>query len=207
MVGNELTPPNIGVLALQGAFREHKRLLGSLGAHVTEVRLPQQLEGLAGLILPGGESTTIGNLMVEYNLISAIREFHASGGAIFGTCAGAILLARTILAAPPQFGVQPSLDLMDITVRRNAFGRQVDSFRTSLEVAGFDAPFPAVFIRAPIIEAVAGGVEILAQHQGQIVLVRSGNLLAGSFHPELTGDARIHQLFLQMSQQAQAASL
>lgn len=200
-----MTPPTIGVLALQGAFREHKRLLQTLGAHVTEVRLPQQLEGLTGLILPGGESTTIGNLMVEYGLISAIQEFHAGGGAIFGTCAGAILLARTIHGTPPQFGVQPSLDLMDITVQRNAFGRQVDSFRTTLDVAGFETPFPAVFIRAPVIEAVGEGVEVLARHHNQIVLARKGNLLAGSFHPELTGDARIHELFLSMSRAAQAA--
>ena len=135
-------PPHIGVLALQGAFREHKRLLQTLGAQVSEVRLPQQLEGLSGLILPGGESTTIGNLMVEYGLIQAVRDFHASGGAIFGTCAGMILLARTIHGTPPQFGVQPSLDLMDITVQRNAFGRQVDSFRTSLDVVGLRDAVP-----------------------------------------------------------------
>ena len=199
------SPPHIGVLALQGAFREHKRLLQTLGAQVSEVRLPQQLEGLSGLILPGGESTTIGNLMVEYGLIQAVRDFHASGGAIFGTCAGMILLARTIHGTPPQFGVQPSLDLMDITVQRNAFGRQVDSFRTSLDVSGFETPFPAVFIRAPVIEAVSPGVEVLAEHQGQIVLARHGNLLAGSFHPELTGDARIHELFLSMSRRPEQA--
>ncbi|WP_420596532.1 pyridoxal 5'-phosphate synthase glutaminase subunit PdxT [Deinococcus sp.] len=197
--------PNIGVLALQGAFREHKRLLSTVGANVTEVRLPQQLQGLSGLILPGGESTTIGNLMVEYGLVEAIQEFHAAGGAIFGTCAGAILLARTIHGTPPQSGVQPSLNLMDITVQRNAFGRQVDSFRTTLEISGFDSPFPAVFIRAPIIEAVGEGVDVLARHQGQIVLARSGNLMAGSFHPELTGDARIHQLFLSLCREPQRA--
>ncbi|TSA86173.1 pyridoxal 5'-phosphate synthase glutaminase subunit PdxT [Deinococcus detaillensis] len=198
------SPPTIGVLALQGAFREHKRLLQTLGAHVIEVRLPHQLGGLSGLILPGGESTTIGNLMVEYGLISAIQEFHAAGGAIFGTCAGAILLARTIHGTPPQFGEQPSLDLMDITVQRNAFGRQVDSFRTPLDVSGFETPFPAVFIRAPVIAAVGEGVEVLARHQDQIVLARQGNVLAGSFHPELTGDARIHELFLNMNRSAQA---
>ncbi|WP_293911771.1 pyridoxal 5'-phosphate synthase glutaminase subunit PdxT [Deinococcus sp.] len=196
----------IGVLALQGAFREHKRLLESLGAWVTEVRLPQQLEGLSGLILPGGESTTIGNLMVEYHLDTAIQDFHAAGGAIFGTCAGAILLARTIHGTPPQFGVQPSLNLMDITVQRNAFGRQLDSFRTLLDVSGFGAPFPAVFIRAPVFKAVGEGVQVLAEHAGQIVLARCGRLLAGSFHPELTGDARIHELFLSMSREAQAAA-
>ena len=194
-----MTSPHIGVLALQGAFREHKRLLQTLGAQVSEVRLPQQLEGLSGLVIPGGESTTIGNLMVEYNLIEAIQDFHAGGGAIFGTCAGMILLARTIHGTPPQFGAQPSLNLMDMTVQRNAFGRQVDSFRTPLNIEGFETPFPAVFIRAPVIEAVGQGVAVLAEHQGQIVLARSGNLLAGSFHPELTGDARVHELFLKMS--------
>ena len=199
-----MTRLKIGVLALQGAFREHKRLLESLGASVTEVRLPQQLSGLCGLILPGGESTTIGNLMVEYHLDTAIQAFHASGGAIFGTCAGAILLARTIHGTPPQSGVQPSLNLMDITVQRNAFGRQLDSFRTTLDVSGFETPFPAVFIRAPVIEAVGEGVQVLAEHAGQIVLARSGALLAGSFHPELTGDARIHELFLTMSREAAA---
>ena len=198
-----MSPPSIGVLALQGAFREHKRLLETLGAQVSEVRLPQQLDGLTGLILPGGESTTIGKLMVEYGLIEAVQAFHAGGGAIFGTCAGAILLARTIHGTPPQSGVQPSLNLMDITVQRNAFGRQIDSFRTTLDISTFETPFPAVFIRAPIIEAVGEGVDVLARHNGQIVLARSGNLLAGSFHPELTGDARVHQLFLRMSQQAQ----
>lgn len=194
-----MTSPHIGVLALQGAFREHKRLLQTLGAQVSEVRLPQQLEGLSGLVIPGGESTTIGNLMVEYNLIEAIQDFHAGGGAIFGTCAGMILLARTIHGTPPQFGAQPSLNLMDMTVQRNAFGRQVNSFRTPLNIEGFEKPFPAVFIRAPVIEAVGPGVAVLAEHQGQIVLARSGNLLAGSFHPELTGDARVHELFLKMS--------
>ena len=198
-----MSPPSIGVLALQGAFREHKRLLQTLGAEVSEVRLPHQLDGLTGLILPGGESTTIGKLMVEYGLIEAVQAFHAGGGAIFGTCAGAILLARTIHGTPPQSGVQPSLSLMDITVQRNAFGRQIDSFRTTLDISTFETPFPAVFIRAPIIEAVGEGVEILARHNDQIVLARSGKLLAGSFHPELTGDARVHELFLMMSQQAQ----
>ena len=198
-----MSPPSIGVLALQGAFREHKRLLQTLGAEVSEVRLPHQLDGLTGLILPGGESTTIGKLMVEYGLIEAVQAFHAGGGAIFGTCAGAILLARTIHGTPPQSGVQPSLSLMDITVQRNAFGRQIDSFRTTLDISTFETPFPAVFIRAPIIESVGEGVDVLARHNGQIVLARSGNLLAGSFHPELTGDARVHELFLMMSQQAQ----
>jgi pyridoxal 5'-phosphate synthase glutaminase subunit Pdx2 len=123
----------VGVLALQGAFREHRRMLERLGAEVREVRLPADLAGLSGLIIPGGESTTMGKLMLDYGLRDPVRAFHAAGGAIFGTCAGAILLSREVLGAPPQFGHQPSLSLMDISVQRNAFGRQVDSFQTDLE--------------------------------------------------------------------------
>lgn len=188
--------PRVGVLALQGAFREHRRMLEHLGARVTEVRLPADLDGLSGLVIPGGESTTIGKLMVDYHLREPVRELHAAGGAIFGTCAGAILLARTVLGAPPQFGAQPGLDLMDLTVQRNAFGRQVDSFQTLLDVGGLSGGFPALFIRAPVIAAVGDGVQVLASHAGQVVLARQGRLLASSFHPELTGDARIHELFL-----------
>ena len=198
----------VGVLALQGAFREHRRMLESLGAEVQEVRLPADLDGLAGLVIPGGESTTIGKLMMDYGLRDPIRDFHAVGGAIFGTCAGAILLSRTVLGAPPQFGHQPSLELMDISVQRNAFGRQVDSFQTDLEVTGLDAPFPAMFIRAPVIGAVGQGVEVLARQGERVVLARQGRLLASSFHPELTGDTRIHGLFLDMlPAAAQAADL
>ena len=188
----------VGVLALQGAFREHRRMLESLGVEVQEVRLPADLEELAGLVIPGGESTTMGKLMVDYGLQGPIRDFHAAGGAIFGTCAGAILLSRTVLGAPPQFGHQPSLALMDISVQRNAFGRQVDSFQTDLEVAGLDAPFPAMFIRAPVIGDLGAGVQVLARQGEQVVLARQGRLLASSFHPELTGDTRIHGLFLEM---------
>ncbi len=191
-------PLKVGVLALQGAFREHRRMLESLGVVVQEVRLPVDLAGLSGLVIPGGESTTMGKLMLDYGLRDPIRDFHAAGGAIFGTCAGAILLSRTVLGAPPQFGTQPSLELMDITVQRNAFGRQVDSFQTDLEVNGLDTPFPAMFIRAPVIGAVGEGVEVLARQGEQVVLARQGNLLASSFHPELTRDARIHELFLTM---------
>ena len=188
----------VGVLALQGAFREHRRMLESLGVEVREVRLPADLEGLAGLVIPGGESTTMGKLMMDYGLQGPIRDFHAAGGAMFGTCAGAILLSRTVLGAPPQFGHQPSLSLMDISVQRNAFGRQVDSFQTDLEVTGLDTPFPAMFIRAPVIGAVGQGVEVLARQGERVVLARQGRLLASSFHPELTGDTRIHGLFLDM---------
>jgi len=204
--GNTLPPegpsgaggPVVGVLALQGAFREHRRVLESLGVTVREVRLPADLPGLSGLVLPGGESTTMGKLMLDYGLREPIRAFHAAGGAVFGTCAGAILMSGAVRGAPPQFGTQPSLDLMDIVVQRNAFGRQVDSFQGPLVVDGLDAPFPAMFIRAPVIESVGEGVQVLARQGEQVVLAREGRLLASSFHPELTRDARIHQLFLTM---------
>ena len=181
----------IGVLALQGAFREHRITLESLGCTVTEVRLPKHLEGLAGLVIPGGESTTIGKLMVQYGLLEGIRDFHAVGGAIWGTCAGAILLATEIADSD-----QPRLGLLEMRVKRNAFGRQVDSFEVMLTVSGLSAPFPAVFIRAPIIESVGAGVTILARHNADIVLVRQGRLLASSFHPELTSDPSLHALFV-----------
>ena len=193
-----MTQPKIGVLALQGAFREHKQTLERLNIEVTEVRLPRDLAGLSGLIIPGGESTTMGKLMVDYDLLEPIREFSSSGGAIWGTCAGAILLAKQIEGVPPQFGTQPSLELMDMRVRRNAFGRQVDSFEAPLEVKGLETPFNAVFIRAPIIEWVGEGVDVLSKVEREIVLARAGRLLASSFHPELTGDSRLHELFLSM---------
>jgi pyridoxal 5'-phosphate synthase pdxT subunit len=184
---------NIGVLALQGAFREHRLMLERLGCTVREVRLPKHLEGLDGLVMPGGESTTMGKLMVHYGFLEALPRFHALGAAIWGTCAGAILMASDIAGSD-----QPRLNLMDMRVQRNAFGRQVDSFEVPLEVRGLDAPFPAVFIRAPIIERVGESVEVLSRHEGGIVLVRQGRLLASSFHPELTNDSRLHELFLAM---------
>ena len=193
-----MTQPTLGVLALQGAFREHRQRLETLGATVKEVRLPADLHGLSGLIIPGGESTTMARLMTDYALWQPVRDFYARGGAIWGTCAGAILLARDVQGAPPQFGVQDSLNLMDIQIRRNAFGRQVDSFTTPLTVTGLEQPFPAVFIRAPVIESVGAGVEILAEHDGQVVLARQGRLMASSFHPELTPDPRLHELFLSL---------
>lgn len=196
----KVAAPRIGVLALQGAFREHRQRLESLGARVSEVRLPTDLAGLDGLVLPGGESTTIARLMTDFGLWEPLRAFHASGGALWGTCAGAILLARGVRGAPPQFGGQQrSLAVMDLTVRRNAFGRQVDSFEVPLEIRGLDASFPAVFIRAPVIEAAGPQVEVLARHAGQIVLARQGRLLASAFHPELTSDLRLHALFLRLA--------
>ncbi len=186
----------IGVLALQGDFAEHIVMLKKLGAETAEVRLPEHLNDLDGLIIPGGESTTIGKLMVIYGLLEAIREF-GQGHAIWGTCAGAILLSKDARRD------QPLLELMDITVERNAFGRQVDSFEAALDVevvkkaTKTDAPFHAVFIRAPIIESVSADAEVLcALDDGRIVAAQQGKLLATSFHPELTGDTRFHEYFL-----------
>jgi 5'-phosphate synthase pdxT subunit len=196
----EVTPQHwgvkVGVLALQGAFREHKQMLERLGAEVVEVRKPEQLEGLQGLVVPGGESTTIGKLAREYGIDEAVRRRVEEGRlAVWGTCAGAIWLAREI----PRYPEQPRLGLMDIAVERNAFGRQVDSFEEELQVKGLDRPFHAVFIRAPVIVRTGPGVEVLARHGEAIVLVRQGKLLASSFHPELTGDSRLHGLFLDMA--------
>ncbi|MFW8625381.1 pyridoxal 5'-phosphate synthase glutaminase subunit PdxT [Deinococcus sp. ME38] len=192
-----MTAPRIGVLALQGAFREHRQRLEGLGAAVTEVRLGRDLGGLSGLILPGGESTTMARLMTEYDLWEPVRAFHAAGGHLWGTCAGAILLSRDVHGAPPQFGRQDSLNLLDVTVQRNAFGRQIDSFTTDLPVRGLDGAFTAVFIRAPAFTRVGDGVEVLAEYGGQAVMVRAGRVTASAFHPELTPDARLHELFVQ----------
>lgn len=181
----------IGVLALQGDFREHRLALERLGCEVREVRLPRDLSGLSGVIFPGGESTTIGKLMVAYGLDTALKDFHASGGAIWGTCAGAILLATEIEGSD-----QPRLGLLEMTVSRNAFGRQVDSFETDLDITGLETPFRAVFIRAPIINWVGAGVDVLCRIDDRIVLVRQGRRMASSFHPELTGDDRLHRYFL-----------
>lgn len=189
----------IGVLALQGDFAEHQSVLASLGADVVQVRLPEHLAELNGLIIPGGESTTMGKLAEDYHLMQPLRQFGREH-AIWGTCAGAILLAKEVGRA------QPLLGLMDITIARNAFGRQVDSFEADLAVPALltvdpeDRPFHTVFIRAPIIESVGKGVEMLsALEDGRIVAVRQGHLLATSFHPELTGDDRFHRYFMELS--------
>ncbi len=185
--------PTIGILALQGDFAEHRHVLESLGASAPEVRLPQHLEGLDGLIIPGGESTAIVRLMRTTGLLEPLQKLAADGFPLWGTCAGMILLAKRL----DDPGVA-ALTAMDITVRRNAFGRQVDSFEVDLPVPLLgDPPFPAVFIRAPIIERVGSGVEVLARLQdGRPVAARQGHLLATAFHPELTGDRRFHQLFI-----------
>ncbi|MHB8762380.1 MAG: pyridoxal 5'-phosphate synthase glutaminase subunit PdxT [Coriobacteriia bacterium] len=183
----------IGVLALQGAFREHMLDLEALGASAVAVRLPSQLDDLHGLVIPGGESTAIAKLMRTYGFYDPIRLRYLDGMAVWGTCAGAILMADRIADARPD---QEPLGLMHMLVRRNAFGRQVDSFEASLGFDGFEAPFPGVFIRAPQIEQIAEGVEVLARHAGQPVAVQQGDLLATTFHPELTGDPRVHRYFL-----------
>ncbi|HHV61243.1 MAG TPA: pyridoxal 5'-phosphate synthase glutaminase subunit PdxT [Firmicutes bacterium] len=184
----------LGVLALQGSFIEHARSIERCGARAVAVRKPEDLEGIEGLIIPGGESTTIGKLMTRYGLDQRIRELAAAGMPVYGTCAGLILLARRVLASS-----QPVLGMMDITVMRNAYGRQVDSFEADLRIPAIgDTPFRGVFIRAPRIEVTGPGVEVLAELDGKPVLARQGRFLVSSFHPELTGDARIHRYFLNM---------
>jgi 5'-phosphate synthase pdxT subunit len=188
----------IGVLALQGDFVEHQAMLQRVGVEASQVRLPAELDGLDGLIIPGGESTTIGKLAVTYGLIEPLRRF-AADHAIWGTCAGAILLSSNAKRSQPLLGV------MDLTIERNAFGRQVDSFEADLTVAVLsdpERPFHAVFIRAPLIEGAGKGVEVLARlpdgEAGQMVAARQGKLLATSFHPELTDDDRFHRYFLSL---------
>lgn len=189
----------IGVLALQGDFAEHISMLKRLKVETTEVRLPEHLKGLDGLIMPGGESTTIGKLAVAYNLMEPLRTF-AQRHAIWGTCAGAIFMSKDVSRD------QPLLGIMDINVERNAFGRQVDSFEANLDipelkqVTGSKDPYHAIFIRAPIIESVSGDARILASvADGRIVAAQQGHLLATSFHPELTSDTRFHEYFLSLA--------
>lgn len=185
----------IGVLALQGAFREHIMTLEALGAGAVAVRLPEQLSELSGLIVPGGESTAIGKLMESYGFTVPIRQQHDAGMAVWGTCAGAILIATEILDAVA--GQEP-LGLMDMAVRRNAYGRQIDSFEADLDFAHLEGgDFRGIFIRAPWIERVGESVEVLAEHDGVAVAARQGDMMATAFHPELTGDLRIHRYFLE----------
>lgn len=195
---NHNTVMKIGILALQGDFAEHITMLKKLGVETVEVRLPEQLEGLDGLIIPGGESTTIGKLAMAYDLIEPLRRF-GQRKAIWGTCAGAILLSKDIGRE------QPLLGLMDIRIKRNAFGRQVDSFEADLDIlelkqaTGTEDSYHAFFIRAPIIESVFGDAKIIASlPDGRIVAAQQANLLATSFHPELTEDTRFHQYFLSL---------
>jgi 5'-phosphate synthase pdxT subunit len=184
----------VGVLALQGAARAHAEVLAELGAHTVEVRTPADLGGLEAVVLPGGESTTMSLLLESSGLFDPLAERLRDGMPVLGTCAGMILLAREIVGGRPD---QRSFGVIDIAVRRNAFGRQVDSFETALRVAGVPGgEVPAVFIRAPYVERVGPGVEVLASVEGHPVLVRQGVAVAAAFHPELSGDVRVHQLFL-----------
>jgi 5'-phosphate synthase pdxT subunit len=185
----------IGVLAIQGDFAEHILMLKNLGVETAEVRLPIHLAGLDGIIIPGGESTTIGKLSVDFGLLEPLREF-GNTHAIWGTCAGAIFLSKDARRS------QPLLGIMDITVMRNAFGRQVDSFEADLTIPelGNDIPYHAIFIRAPIIESVQGNARVISTlPDGRIVAARQEKLLATSFHPELTRDTRLHQYFLSLA--------
>jgi 5'-phosphate synthase pdxT subunit len=182
---------NVGVLALQGGVREHARAVEEAGASWTDVRRPGDLEKLDALILPGGESTTIGRLAGIYDLLDPLREVIVAGLPTFGTCAGMIFLAAGTTGVD-----QTQLSVLDIIVERNAFGRQNESFEADLDIDGLNRPFPAVFIRAPWVAKVGGGVEVLATVDGHPVMVRQGNILATSFHPELTSDVRIHTMAL-----------
>lgn len=184
----------VGVLALQGAFREHIRMLKSLDAEAVEIRLPGGLDEVDGLVIPGGESTTMRKLMADYRFVDTVKEFAASGRPIFGTCAGCIVMAERIDGRRQEL-----LNLIDIDVERNSYGRQLES--READIAGEslgEEPFHAVFIRAPRILGIGPGVEELARYQGNVVLARQKNILVATFHPELTGDSRIHELFLRM---------
>lgn len=182
----------VGILALQGAFREHAAIVEKLGATPREVRQLKDMNGIDAMIIPGGESTTIGKLLNEWSMLEPLRQRILDGMPVYGSCAGLILLCRNI-----ENSEQPRLGVLDATVRRNAFGRQVDSFETSLNIPELGtAPVPAVFIRAPVITGMGEGVKVLAEVKGQAVAVRQDNILATSFHPELTSDSRLHGYFL-----------
>ncbi|HEY8490946.1 MAG TPA: pyridoxal 5'-phosphate synthase glutaminase subunit PdxT [Dehalococcoidia bacterium] len=187
----------IGILALQGDFAEHRQALERAGAAVREVRLPADLEGLHGLVIPGGESTTISRLMLAYDLMDPVRALARSGRPVWGTCAGAIMLAARV----PDLD-RPTLGLLDVGIRRNAFGRQVESFEVDLPVPALgEPPFHAVFIRAPLIQDVGPDVDVLARLDGgAVVAVRQEHLLATAFHPELTDDLRFHRYFVGMAE-------
>ena len=191
MAGNEAEKSRIGVLALQGDVREHVEILKKLGVEPVEVRDVADLEGLHGLIVPGGESTAIGKMMAESGLLDGVRSFFYKGGPVWGTCAG-MVLAASATTGPRQ----PLLGLMNALVERNGFGRQVHSFEKELEIEGFEEPFVGVFIRAPFFEDVGPGVEILGEINGRIVAAKGENILVTAFHPELTEDLRFHEYFL-----------
>ena len=184
----------VGVLALQGAFAAHQRALESAGATTRQVRQPGDLAGIDALVMPGGESTTMSRLLTTSGLFDDIKALLSDGLPVFGTCAGMILLATEVLDGRSD---QLSFGAIDITVRRNGYGRQIDSFETDLDVAGFETPFHAVFVRAPKVVAIGTNVDVIAEYDGVPVVVRQGHVMVASFHPELTDDARLHAKFLQ----------
>lgn len=189
----------LGVLALQGDFEAHRRMIENIGAEAIKVREPSDFESIDGLVIPGGESTTILRLISRYKLARHIREFHSKGKPILGTCAGMILLSKGVENHPDQF----TFGFIDISVERNAYGRQIDSFEEDLEIPTLGKkPFRGVFIRAPRISRMGKGVESLAKHNSDCILVREGNVLAGSFHPELTEDKRFYEYFLEMAKKS-----
>lgn len=191
-------PPRIGVLALQGSFALHRVMLERLGAFAGEVRKAGQLDGLDGLVIPGGESSTMLKFLLEEGLCDPLRKFAERGGALYGTCAGAILLARSV-----ENPSQDSLGLLDLTIRRNGYGRQIDSHISTVPCPELGEPeLPVVMIRAPVISGCGPGVRVLASHRGQAVLVREGRVLASTFHPELTEDLRVHSYFARMATEA-----
>lgn len=184
----------IGVLDLQGAVREHIRAINELSEQGVSIKTPDQLSGVQALIIPGGESTTIGKLMVKYNFVESVKEMVLRGLPVYGTCAGLILLAKKIVG-----NSQPLLELMNIEVRRNAFGRQKESFEADIDIPAFKGKkYPGIFIRAPLIESVGEKVDILAFYEKKIVMAREKNILVTAFHPELTNDLRVHKYFIDM---------
>jgi 5'-phosphate synthase pdxT subunit len=195
-----VSTPVIGVLALQGDVREHLAALAGAGAEVRSVRRPGELAAVDALVIPGGESTTMSKLAVAFGLLEPLRERVRAGMPVYGTCAGMIMLASKILEGRED---QETVGGIDMIVRRNAFGRQNESFEAAVEVRGIGGgPVEGVFIRAPWVESVGGEVEVLATHEGHTVAVRQGNVVATSFHPELTGDHRIHRLFVDLVREA-----
>ena len=182
---------------MQGDFEKHIQMLNALGAEAFGARLPQDIARADGIVLPGGESTAIGKLLARYGMDDALKAAYAQGKPIYGTCAGLILLSCGVTAGTGERGGQPTLGLLDVVVARNAFGRQVDSFETPLHIPALGPePLGAVFIRAPYVVEAGPSVDVLARHDGKIVFVRQGTLLGSAFHPELTGDDRVHRLFL-----------
>jgi 5'-phosphate synthase pdxT subunit len=192
VAGNGDERPRVGILALQGDVQEHAKILRRLGVEPVEVRTVEELKGLAGVIVPGGESTTIGKMLVSSGLLDGLRSYFYKGGPVWGTCAG-MVLAASATTGPRQ----PLIGLMNALVERNGFGRQVHSFEKDLDVDGFDEPFTGVFIRAPFFEDVGPGVEVLSEVEGKVVAARGENILVTAFHPELTEDTRFHEYFLE----------